>query len=94
MFLLLLGVMFGIGAALGGLTRVSLVVLAVPPLALALAYWLVVGWNGDDYDIGRSGLLLVTALVGAMFVSVWFLGSAFGRYVRVGVERSSRKEDR
>ena len=28
-----------------------------------------------------------------MFVSVWFVGSVFGRFVRLGIERSAREED-
>jgi hypothetical protein len=86
MFLLLIGVMFALGALLGSFTRIPLVILAVPPLVLAVAYWVVVGWNGDDYDIGRSGLVLVTAIVGGIFVSVWVVGSVVGRLVRLGFE--------
>jgi hypothetical protein len=55
MFLVLLLASFGVGLLLGALTRVRFGVLLFPPVALALAYWLKVGWQGDAYDFGRKG---------------------------------------
>ena len=66
-----------------------IVVLAVPALAIATVYWFAVGWNGDDYDIGRSGLILFTAFFGGVFVALWVTGCAVGRLLRQGLERPS-----
>jgi hypothetical protein len=83
----LLAAPFFFGALLGASTRVRLVFLALPPLAIASVYWIRVGWNGDDYDMGRLGLVLVTAFFGAAFVSLWVVGSAVGRVLRLGLDR-------
>jgi hypothetical protein len=77
---------FLVGLLLGALTRTRLVVLAVPALAIASVYWVGVGWNGDDYDIGRSGLILITGFLSVAFVSIWAFGLAFGRLVRIGLQ--------
>lgn len=87
MFWLLLATPFVIGLLLGALTRTRIVLLTLPPLAIATVYWVAVGWNGDDYDIGRSGLILFTAIFGIAFVSVWVVGSVVGRLLRLGFER-------
>jgi hypothetical protein len=78
---------FFIGAALGALTRMRIVFLALPALAIATVYWVAVGWKGDDYDIGREGLILLTAFLGVTFVSLWVVGSVVGRLFRLGFER-------
>jgi hypothetical protein len=87
MFWLWVWATFAIGLLLGAFTETRIVVLAFPPLALASVYWVAVGWNGDDYDIGRSGLILFTAIFGVAFVLVWVAGSAVGRLLRRAYER-------
>ena len=88
MFWPLVATPFVIGLLLGGvLTQTRILVLALPALAIASVYWITVGWNGDDYDVGRSGLILFTALFGVAFVTVWVVGSVVGRLVRLGFER-------
>lgn len=73
---------FFIGLLLGALTRLRVVLLALPPLGLALAYWIDVGWNGDDYDIGRAGLVVFTGALGGCVVLLWLLGCGVGRLLR------------
>ena len=89
MFWLLVATPFVIGLFFGVLTQTRILVLALPPLAIASVYWITAGWNGDDYDIGRSGLILFTAFFGAAFVTVWVVGSVVGRLVRLGFGRPS-----
>ncbi len=88
MFWLLVATPFLIGLLLGALTRTRIVLLTLPPLAIATVYWVAVGWSGDDYDMGRSGLILITAIFGIAFVSVCVVGSVVGRLLRLGFERS------
>ena len=87
MFLLYVATPFVICLLLGGLTQTRIAVLTLPPLAMASVYCIAVGWNGDDYDIGRSGLIVFTAIFGLAFVAVWVLGSVVGRLMRTGFER-------
>jgi len=87
MFLALIATPFFIGVALGALTRMRIVLVALPALAMATVYWVAVGWSGDDYDIGREGLILLTAFFGVTFVSLWVVGSVVGRLFRLGLER-------
>jgi hypothetical protein len=87
MFWLVVASAVALSFLLGALTQIRIVVLALPPLAVALAYWNAVGWNGDAYDIGRSGLLLISGIVSVFFVSVCVIGSVVGRFVRWGAER-------
>jgi hypothetical protein len=89
MFWLVVATTFVIGLLLGALTRTRIVLLSLPPLAIATVYWVAVGWNGDDYDIGRSGLILFTAFFGVAFLTIWVVGSVVGRLMRVGFERPS-----
>jgi hypothetical protein len=89
MFWLLVAAPFAIGLLLGAFTETRIVVLAFPPLALASVYWVAVGWNGDDYDMGRSGQILFTAIFGLAFVLVWVAGSAVGRLLQLAFEPSS-----
>ena len=89
MFWLLVATPFVVGLLVGALTQMRIVVLTVPALAIATVYWVVVGWNGDDYDIGRSGLILFTAFFGAVFVALWVTGSVVGRLLRLGLEPPS-----
>ena len=88
MFWILLAPPFALGLLLGVSTQIRVVFLAVPPLALGLVYWIVVGWNGDDYDMGRAGAILFTGIFAAVFVVVWVAGASVGRLLRWGVERS------
>jgi asparagine N-glycosylation enzyme membrane subunit Stt3 len=88
MLLALLLALFGFGLLLGALTQVRFGVLLVPPVAVALAYWLKVGWQGDAYDFGREGLVLVTGAIGALFVASWAAGIGIARAAR---ERLSRE---
>ena len=60
---------------------------SLPGLAIATVYWVGVGWNGDDYDIGRTGLVLLTGFFAVVFVSLWVVGSVVGRLFRLGFER-------
>jgi len=87
MSLLLVAAPFVVGLLLGAITPARIALLTLPPLALATVYWVGVGWNGDDYDIGRSGLLLMTGFFGAAFVALWVVGSVVGRLIRLGLER-------
>jgi len=77
---------FAVGLVLGASTRIRVAFLALPPLALGLVYWIVVGWNGDDYDMGRAGAILFTGIFAAAFVLVWVAGCAVGRIIRSAVE--------
>jgi hypothetical protein len=78
---------FTLSLLLGAVTPIRIVFLALPALVLAVVYWVVVGWNGDAYDIGRSGLVLISAIVGCGFVLIWVVGSVVGRLLRLGIER-------
>jgi hypothetical protein len=80
--LALAAVPFLIGCVLGALTQLRIARLALPPLALALLYWVAVGWNGNVYDTGRSGLVVITGLFGATFVALWVAGCGIGRLLR------------
>lgn len=71
-----------IGFVLGAFTKFPIRLLALPPLALACTYWIAVGWYGDDYDIGRSGLVAFTGVLGGLVVAVWVLGCGVGRLLR------------
>ena len=73
---------FLIGLALGRFTKVPVRLLALPPLALALTYWIAVGWYGDDYDIGRAVLVIFTGALGGGVVACWVAGCGVGRLVR------------
>jgi hypothetical protein len=73
---------FLIGLALGTFTNVPVRLLALPPLALALTYWIAFGWHGDDYDIGRAGLVIFTGALGGGVVACWVAGCGVGRFVR------------
>jgi hypothetical protein len=73
---------FLFGLALGTFTKVPVRLLALPPLALALAYWIAVGWYGDDYDIGRAGKVIFTGALGGGVVVCWVAGCGVGRLVR------------
>jgi hypothetical protein len=88
MFWLLVAAPFVIGLLLGVFTRTRIVLLTLPPLTIATVYWVAVGWNGVDYDMGRSGLILFTAIFGIAFVSIWVIGSVVGRLLRLGFGRS------
>jgi hypothetical protein len=36
----------------------------VPPVfGLLLAWWVAAGWYGDDYDVGRTGAILMYGLI-------------------------------
>lgn len=48
----------------------------LPGVALAVAYWIGVGWLGDDYDISPTGRVFVTGLYAAVFVALWALCAA------------------
>ena len=71
-----------IGLLFGAFTRFPVRLLALPPLALACTYWIAVGWYGDDYDIGRSGLVVFTGAFAGAVVSLWVLGCGVGRLLR------------
>jgi hypothetical protein len=73
---------FLIGLVLGAFTAFPVRWLAAPALALAFTYWIGVGWYGDDYDIGRSGLVVFTGALGGLVVALWILGCGVGRLVR------------
>ncbi len=73
---------FLIGLALGVLTNVPVRLLALPPLALGLTYWIVFGWFGDDYDIGRAGLVIFSGVFAGVVVVCWVVGCGVGRLVR------------
>jgi hypothetical protein len=77
---------FFVGFVLGAATRVRVVLLLAPALAIATVYWVALGWNGVDHDMGRAGLVLATGFFGAAFVSLWAVGSAVGRLVRLGLD--------
>jgi hypothetical protein len=87
MFWLYVATPFVIGLLLGALTQARIAVLVLPPLAIAFTCWIVVGWNGDDYDIGRSGLILLTGILSLVFAAVWVVGSVLGRFLRMAFER-------
>jgi hypothetical protein len=88
MFLALLIGSFAVGFLLGALTYVRFPLLLVPPVAIALLYWVGVGWSGDPYDIGRDGLVLITGMIGALFVASWAAGVGLAR---AGLARLSRE---
>ena len=50
--------------------------------SLALTYWIAFGWHGDDYDIGRAGLVIFTGALGGGVVACWVAGCGVGRFVR------------
>jgi hypothetical protein len=89
MFLALLLGSFSVGLLLGVLTRLPFKLLLVPSLAIALVYWVGFGWLGDDYDIGREGLLLITAWIGALFVALWAAGIGIARADRARLSREA-----
>jgi hypothetical protein len=80
---LVIGIPVALGVLLGSFvpTRKP-VLLLLPSVAIGVAYWVAVGWNGDDYDIGREGLIVITGLIAGAFVALWTVGVALGRYVR------------
>jgi hypothetical protein len=89
MFLGLLLGSFLIGLLLGASTRIRFALLLAPPVAIALLYWVEVGWGGDAYDIGREGLLLVTGMIGAFFVALWAASAGIARRSCEAQPRSS-----
>ena len=80
--LLFVAAPFLIGALLGALTRFRIVSLSLPPLVVALVYWISFGWFGDDYDIGRAVLIIFTGVLGGGVVACWVAGCGVGRLVR------------
>jgi hypothetical protein len=87
MFWILVAAPFTVGLLLGALTPIRVALLALPPLAIGLVYWVGVGWTGTDYDMGKAGLVLFTGIFALIFVSLWVVGSLVGRLVRLGFER-------
>jgi hypothetical protein len=73
---------FLIGLVLGVFTTFPVRLLTVLPLALAFTYWIAVGWYGDDYDIGRTGLVVFTGALGGSVVGLWAVGCGMGRLLR------------
>ena len=43
-------------------------------------FWLL--FVSDEYDIGRSGMVVFTGALGGLVVAVWILGCGVGRLVR------------
>jgi hypothetical protein len=89
MILALLFGSFVTGFLLGALTYVRFALLLVPPVAIALVYWVAVGWRGDDYDVGREGLLLITGWIGVLFVASWAAGAGLACAGRARVSREA-----
>jgi asparagine N-glycosylation enzyme membrane subunit Stt3 len=89
MFLAVLFGSFVVGFLLGALTYVRFAFQLVPPVAIALAYWVGFGWRGDDYDIGRDGLLVITGWIGTLFVVSWAAGVGLARAGRASVSREA-----
>jgi hypothetical protein len=89
MFVLLLLGSFALGFLLGALTYVRFALLLVPPVVIALWYWVAVGWRGDDYDGGRDELLLITGWIGVLFVASWAAGAGLACAGRARVSREA-----
>jgi len=53
-------------------------------------FWLL--FVSDDYDIGRSGMVVFTGALGGLVVAVWILGCGVGRLVLWAVGASNGAE--
>ena len=73
---------FIIALLLGRLTRISIGRLTLAPLGLALVYWIGVGGHSQTYELDRAALLMITGVIGALFVFVWLAGAVVGRTMR------------
>ena len=74
--------LFIIALFLGRLTRISIGRLTLPPTGLALVYWIGVGGHSQTYELDRAALLVITGMIGALFVFVWLAGAVVGRLMR------------
>lgn len=72
---------FVIAVLLGASTEIRIRLLLLPSLALALVYW-VGGWRADSNEFNRAALLLITGVLGALFVLVCLAGAVIGRVLR------------
>ena len=88
--LLLLGIPFVLGAILGYMIPGRFRVFRfLPAVAIGLTYWIAVGWYGDDYDIGRGGLILLSGAFAVLFAGVWTMGAAVGAAGQRRVRRAA-----
>ena len=74
---------FVIALLLGAFTQIRISRLLLPPLALALVYWVGVGGSAQTGEFDRAALLLITGVIGALFVLIWFACVVVGRWLRV-----------
>ena len=73
---------FVIGLLLGAFTEIRVSRLLLPPLALALVYWVGVGGRAQTGEFDRAALLLITGVIGAFFVLIWLVCVVAGRWLR------------
>jgi hypothetical protein len=73
---------FVLAVLLGASTEIRIRRLLLPALALALVYWVAVGWRVESHELDRAALLLITGVIGAVFVLVWIAGTVIGRVLR------------
>jgi len=73
---------FVIALLLGAFTQIRVSLLLLPPLVLALVYWIGVGGHAQTSEFDRGGLLLFTGVIGALFVLIWLVCVVAGRWLR------------
>ena len=76
--LLILGP-FIVALLLGRLTRIRIPILLLPSIGIALAYWVVVGWRADSFELDRTALVIIVGIGCALWVFVWAAGAITGR---------------